>query len=182
MYRLLVVIPLIAGVVGCSSGNGLNLAKVSGKVTYDGEPVPGGEVLFMPDTEKGTVGPPAAGTIAPDGTFLMSTQESGDGAIVGLHKVAVVGHGKDPIQPGAGAIVLTDNSSSGDVFKYKQSLGAQRPKNQGPTVRDKGGNTYLLTTPENMQNPQTSGVSIKVERGRNVKNIAISKDGKVTIE
>jgi len=182
MHRLLVVIPLIAGVVGCSSGNGLNLAKVRGKITLDGQSVYGGEILFVPDSKKGSVGPPAAGTISDDGTYVMSTQESGDGAIVGVHNVAIIGHGKDPIKPGSGEIILTDDSPAEDVFKLKQSLGAQRPKNQGPTVRDKGGNTFLLTTPEKMQNPQTSGVSIKVERGRNVKNIAISKDGQVTIE
>jgi len=181
MYRLVFVVPLIAGLGGCSSGNGLTLGKVRGTITYEGEPVRGGEVLFVPDTTKGTGGPPAAGIIAPDGSYIMSTQESGDGAVVGVHNVAIIGHGKDPIQAQAGEIILKDDSPSEDVFKVKQSLGSRRPKNQGPTVRDKGGNTYLLSTPENMQNPTTSGVAIKVERGSNVKNIAITKDGKVTI-
>jgi len=180
MHRLVFVVPLIAALGGCSSGNGLSLGKVRGKITYEGEPVHGGEVLFVPDTKKGSAGPPAAGTISEDGSYIMSTQESGDGAVVGVHNVAIIGHGKDPIKAD-GAIVLGDDSSSADVFKYKQSLAKPKPKNQGPTVRDKGGNTYLLTTPENMQNPDTSGVSIKVERGSNVKNIAITKDGKVTI-
>jgi len=181
MHRLVFLVPLIAALGGCSSGNGLTLAKVKGTITYDGEPVRGGEVLFVPDAAKGTVGPPAAGTISEDGSYLMSTQESGDGAIVGVHNVAIIGHGKDPLKAQAGEIILKDDSPSEDVFKVKQSLGARRPKNQGPTVRDKGGNTYLLTTPEKMQNPDTSGVSIKVDRGSNVKNIAITKDGKVTV-
>jgi hypothetical protein len=181
MYRLMFVVPLITGLLGCSSDNGLNLGKVRGKITYDGEPVVGGEVLFVPDTKKGTVGPPAAGTISGDGTYLMSTQESGDGAIVGVHNVAIIGHGKDPIKAQKGAIILGDDSPAEDVFKVKQSLGSQKRKNQGPTVRDKGGNTYLLTTPEKMQNPDTSGVSIKVDRGSNVKNIVITKDGQVTV-
>jgi len=182
MYRLLFAVPLITGLlVGCSSGNGLSLAKVRGKITYEGQPVQGGEVLFMPDTKKGTVGPPAASTISDDGTYVMSTQESGDGAVVGIHNVAIIGHGKDPIKSQEGEIILRDDSPAEDVFKVKQSLGRQRPKNLGPTVRDKGGNAYLLTTPEPMQNPDTSGVSIKVDRGSNVKNIAITKDGKATI-
>ena len=82
MYRLVFVVPLIAALGGCSSGNGLTLGKVRGTMTYDGEPVRGGEVLFVPDTTKGTVGPPAAGTISEDGSYSVSTQESGDGAVV----------------------------------------------------------------------------------------------------
>src|SRR6476661_7281939 len=78
-------------IVGCGPGNGLNLAKVSGKVTYKGEPVKDGTVFFMPDESKGTVGPPAVGSITPDGTYTLSTELAGDGVIVGQHKVGITG-------------------------------------------------------------------------------------------
>ena len=76
---------------GCGAGNGLNLARVSGKVMYKGQPVKNGTVFFMPDESKGTVGPPAVGSITSDGTYIMSTESAGDGVIVGQHKVGITG-------------------------------------------------------------------------------------------
>src|SRR5262245_50390096 len=77
--------------IGCAPGNGLNLAKVSGKVIYKGQPVKNGTVFFMPDESKGTVGPPAVGSITADGSYVMSTESAGDGVIVGQHKVGITG-------------------------------------------------------------------------------------------
>ncbi len=76
---------------GCGPGHGLNLAKVSGKVMYKGQPVKNGTVFFMPDEAKGTVGPPAVGSITSDGSYVMSTDTAGDGVIVGHHKVGITG-------------------------------------------------------------------------------------------
>ncbi len=68
-------------------------------------------------------------------------------------------------------------------MKAKASLGRPRSKGkQGPTVRDRSGAVYRLITPEASQSPQTSGVSIKVERGSNTKNITIREDGTAVVE
>ena len=96
--------------VGCGYDNGLNLARVRGKVTYKGEPVKNGTVFFLPDEAKGTVGPSAVGSLRDDGTYVASTDYAGDGVIVGSHKIgltglesvtagnaAVVDPGKDPV-------------------------------------------------------------------------------------
>jgi hypothetical protein len=69
---------------GCG-GDRLRTAKVNGKVTYKGKPVPNGTVTFIP--EGG--GPSATGEIQSDGTFTMTTYSSGDGAILGKHKVVI---------------------------------------------------------------------------------------------
>ncbi len=86
----------LIALTGCSN-NGLTLGRVQGKITYKGQPVPAGEVLFMPDESKGTTGPPASGTISSDGTYVMSTEESGDGAVVGTHRVGITGREAKPI-------------------------------------------------------------------------------------
>jgi hypothetical protein len=60
-------------------------AIVRGKVTYAGKPVPNGTVNFIPDR-----GPSATGEIQPDGSYTLTTYKSGDGAVIGAHKVIVV--------------------------------------------------------------------------------------------
>ena len=85
--------------VGCGSGNGLTLGRVQGKVTYKGEPVKFGTVSFVPDASKGTDGPIAMGNIKDDGTYVLSTSDPGDGAVVGHHKISVVGLDPTPVNP-----------------------------------------------------------------------------------
>jgi len=81
---------------GCNSGPARPpLAKVHGKVFHEGVPLTSGSVIFMPVSGMGGAGPtdashPAAGQIKSDGSYELSTDNPGDGAIVGEHKVAVV--------------------------------------------------------------------------------------------
>lgn len=70
-------------VTGCDSGP--QLAPVSGKVVFNGKPLEFGTVMFQP--EQG--GQPAVGQIHTDGTFVMSTFEPGDGAVVGPNAIRV---------------------------------------------------------------------------------------------
>ena len=60
------------------------LVPISGKVTYNGKPLPFGCVKFQPET-----GQWARGTIQSDGTFKMVTPGEGDGAAVGINKVSI---------------------------------------------------------------------------------------------
>jgi hypothetical protein len=173
---------LAVGLAGCGSDNGLNLAKVSGKVTFKGQPVPFGQIMFMPDDTKGTTGPPALGNISGDGSYIMSTEESGDGAIVGYHKVSITG--LDP-KPLPGSTKNTDDMTDKEVITNKLNVGnpAEKGKKyEGPTFRARDGSLYKILTPEKLTNPDTSSVSIKVARGSNRKNITIHDDGSVVIE
>src|SRR5438094_9539253 len=86
----LAAVPLLAGLLGCGADNGLTLGRVRGTVTYEGQPVTYGQVMFVPDDSKGTNGPAAMSMINRDGSFDMSTEEAGDGVVVGQHKVAIV--------------------------------------------------------------------------------------------
>ena len=60
------------------------MAPVSGKVTYNGKPLPYGSVGFQP-----AQGQPSGAAIQPDGSFRLSTFAEFDGAIIGPHKVKV---------------------------------------------------------------------------------------------
>lgn len=76
---------LLLSIVGCNSGP--QVAPVSGKVLYNGKPLPYGVVMFQP-----AQGQLAQGEIQPDGTFSLSTFRLNDGAVVGTHRVSVMCH------------------------------------------------------------------------------------------
>jgi hypothetical protein len=82
---------VVTAAIGCGGGSdNPAVAPVSGKVTYNGQPVNGGVVQFTPISSggKGPVGKPATGNVGADGTFKLSSYGDGDGAVVGKHKVA----------------------------------------------------------------------------------------------
>src|SRR5262245_19534074 len=107
---------------GCGPANGLNLARVSGKVMYKGEPVKNGTVFFMPDEAKGTVGPPAVGSITANGSYVMSTETAGDGVIVGHHKVGITG--VEPAQVSS-QVEYDPEKDPGGYMKAKSKAAAQ---------------------------------------------------------
>jgi hypothetical protein len=75
---------------GCESGDGPHVAPtvpVKGTVTFKGQPVTQGTITFEPED----IGREAHATIQPDGTFVLSTFKEGDGAVPGLHRVAITG-------------------------------------------------------------------------------------------
>ena len=72
----------VAALAGCNHTP--PVAAVSGKVLYNGEPLPYGNIVFQPQT-----GQPGGAWIQPDGTFKMSTYAEYDGAVPGSHKIAV---------------------------------------------------------------------------------------------
>lgn len=87
MCRLILTLMLFIGAIaatGCSRSYQLETAPVRGMVTLNGKPVSSGTVVFSPSRGRG-----ATGQLAADGTFVLSTYGHGDGAIVGLNKVAV---------------------------------------------------------------------------------------------
>ena len=92
------VVFLVAS-AGCSE-SGYKVAKVKGKVTYEGQPVKGGSITFRPvsvaGAEAGMMGKPASAEVLDDGTFVLSTYGEQDGAVIGKHQVLFT-----PISKGA---------------------------------------------------------------------------------
>lgn len=74
----------LAAVVCCFSCGRQELPKgrVTGRVTYQGKPLKGWIIYFVPER-----GPVASGLIDEEGRYSLSTTGSGDGAVVGRHKV-----------------------------------------------------------------------------------------------
>ena len=95
--RFLLSVVVLFGVCGCGKvdKNLAPTAPVTGKVTYNGEPLPDGSITTRPqldgDFGKMEARPkihPANGKIQ-NGEFELSTFGSGDGATIGTHKVLI---------------------------------------------------------------------------------------------
>lgn len=74
---------------GCGPAAAVNTTTIParGKVTYKGQPLVQGTVIFEPDG----AGKEARGEIRPDGTFVLSTYKTDDGAVPGVHHVSING-------------------------------------------------------------------------------------------
>jgi hypothetical protein len=81
---LLAVLMLLSS-AGC---DGRKIYPVRGRVVFaDGSVMAGGWVTFEP--LDSAVKASASGDIQPDGTFILTTERKGDGAIVGRYRVLV---------------------------------------------------------------------------------------------
>lgn len=76
MKASIVVALLVLALPGCGEA-GPELFPVRGTVTYQGQPLPLGNVMFIPAN-----GPAATATIAPDGSYSLR-------AVAGEHRVVV---------------------------------------------------------------------------------------------
>jgi hypothetical protein len=180
---------LALALAGCGPDHGLDLGRVRGKVTYKGEPVRYGTVFFVPDKSKGTEGPPAQGTIQDDGTYILSTDSGGDGALVGHHKVGLTGLDPTPIKNTDEKPLPNPEESPKDFMEAKAKLAqkahrARKPAAaaaQGDTFTDRGGRTFRYIIPKKLGNFEESGVEADVARGSNSINFDIAEDGTVRI-
>jgi len=84
---------LLGACSGCGGSGSLpTLIPVKGKVTYKGQPLTKGTVRFEPDG----YGRMATGDLQADGTFVLTTYQTGDGVVAGQHKVFITGTGSNP--------------------------------------------------------------------------------------
>lgn len=60
---------------GCSRKTPTGEATVRGSVTFQGQPVAGGLVVFSPDPDRGGDGKPCRGELGPDGRFQLKLGE-----------------------------------------------------------------------------------------------------------
>ncbi|MEM9352317.1 MAG: hypothetical protein AAGA92_04835 [Planctomycetota bacterium] len=77
----------ILGTILAASGCGDGLptrVKVAGKVLIDGQPLPQGNIKFVPSG-----GRPSAGKVQPDGSFVLTCYDGNDGVIPGRHRVQI---------------------------------------------------------------------------------------------
>jgi hypothetical protein len=187
--RIWIGLAAAVAIAGCGPGNGLTMGRVSGVVTYKGEPVELGEVLFVPDSEKGNNGVPSMGAIRKDGRYSMSTQEANDGVIAGYHKVGIRALDPEPVRktgtPGTAPEAVEGTDLMAAKVKQRRDQAASKSKNRAkddaPTVSF-GANVHRFLAPENLANPETSGIRVQIARGSNRVNFAIHEDGTVKVE
>lgn len=80
----------VASALGCNSGQ-LPVAPTRGRITLEGQSVRKGLVVFTPERGRS-----ATGVIEPNGQFVLTTFRKGDGAIVGMHRVAISSADQQP--------------------------------------------------------------------------------------
>ena len=93
--------------VGCNR-SGVDRHNLSGKVTFQGRPVPAGRIVFEPDAAKGNRGPQGI-TMIEDGQY--STEKFGKGAVAGALIVRIEGFEKP-----AATTAADENSEAKPLF------------------------------------------------------------------
>jgi hypothetical protein len=109
--RLLLPFALLLA-VGCSNSGKQPLAPLTGTVTYQGKPVVGASMTFIPDNKAFR---PAIALTDKEGRYRMETYEPGDGAGVGKGVISISLRGPaKSIPAGVGDAVLEQLSDVGD--------------------------------------------------------------------
>lgn len=142
-------------VLGCSgddSGLGRRY-KVTGKVTYKGEPVPHGTVNFIPTKPPPPEGRAASGPIK-DGYYSLSTTGNDDGALPGDYNVAIV----------AMEIDMSSAVSKGPLPKI----------HEGDRAYQKAVKSAKKLIPDKYGVSETSGLKTTVVAGSNEKNFDLT--------
>lgn len=113
IFGVIGVVASSALLMGCG-GSDFSTADVSGTVTLNGQPVTGGTIMLTPIAtgDSKLPGKGAAGRVQKDGSFVLTTYEEGDGAIIGKHSLSYI-----PPTATEGAA----NAKPGTVFKSPYS-------------------------------------------------------------
>ncbi len=74
--------------IGCGKSTPVQPAQVRGMVTFQGQPLSGGTIVFAPDRERGGSGKPIVATLEPDGTYRLIATGSA-GIPPGWYRVAI---------------------------------------------------------------------------------------------
>jgi hypothetical protein len=84
----LFILMVALGFAGCSPSGQVKTYPVKGTVKFEGKPmVGGGAISLIPMTD--VRGKTAAGTIKPDGTYVLGTYKEDDGSMAGEFRVVI---------------------------------------------------------------------------------------------
>ncbi len=139
-----------AGALGCSKANPNAPAKVSGTLTYKGQPIKAGTLAFH--TPEGVS---YSGQISPDGTY------SGTDLPTGELIVTVETEHLNPSKKAGGA----------EMERRMKMMGQQKPPAGMPTSTPE---EYYIKIPSKYANPKTSPLTVTLSPGRQVKNLELT--------
>lgn len=91
-------------ITGCSGEGANGPAPVAGKISYRGQPVTRGTIVFAPDPLRGGEGDPVRTSIQPDGRYQMPGADK-QGVAPGWYRVTVAAVDMGPIDPGSPILV-----------------------------------------------------------------------------
>lgn len=137
--RAFLALVLLVVLTGCGGDD--RVSRVSGTVTLDGKPVGDASLTFMPQAG----GRPAFGVTADDGTYELTTFESGDGAVHGNHVVTIT------------AVEEQVSNKAEELAEEHGSLSELMLPNQQPK--------QIWRIPEAYSDSESSGLEFEVKRG-----------------
>jgi hypothetical protein len=111
----------VALLPGCGRSS---LAPVHGRVTCHGQPVREAGVIFSPMAKAPTdreSGKAAAGSTDADGRYVITTYKSGDGALIGKHRVSIVLDNTAKAPCGHSKVVVREVKPGDNVFDIEMS-------------------------------------------------------------
>ena len=148
---------VLVAVLGCGDDSGLpRRYPVSGKVTYNGQPLGHGNISFTSVDPNGRA---ASGTIT-DGRYTLTTHDPDDGALPGSYKVSIMAKKTDPSKvqvklnrPGGGALSEAQKNAIALQFQHL-TLGKAAAAAQD-------------LVPTRYSSPETSGLKAEVKEQSN---------------
>ena len=159
----MIVLALVGVASGCSSGNPMAPAKISGKISYAGKPIKAGTMKFHT-----TTGTPYDAQISTDGTY--SAVDLPVGEMIVTVETESINPNRDLT---AGA------RKNADTEKRMKNMNSSMQR--GPGSNDAGGaatqstaSANYIKIPDKYSNPKTSPITITLEKGRQVHNFDLT--------
>lgn len=131
---------LLVGPAGCareSRRDGPEMARVTGSITLDGEPLAGAHIRFSPEAK----GPAAFGVSDNRGRYELRTYEPGDGAIPGKYGISIT----------------KEVTEGGMEFESQAAKEAYVKENGEPPPRE-----TVNVVPEKYSTKKTSGLTAEI--------------------
>lgn len=114
---------LVCGLLSGCGSSGPKLAKVTGKVTVDGKPVPRADISFTPNEPGGS---PSLGKTDKDGNYHLAFTQEKDGALIGMHTVSIASKKISPDEmPDDGSVVDSKFVAIPKKYQAKGALTAE---------------------------------------------------------
>jgi hypothetical protein len=116
-------------ICGCGPSGLPNMVPIQGKVTLNGKPLTTGTVIYIPDLPGGRQ---ARGEISADGSFVLTTLRTGDGAQEGDYHVVVIAY-----EPYAGDPTREEIEAAGGKLERKLAIPDKFTKKETSGLTDK---------------------------------------------
>ncbi|HEY7328328.1 MAG TPA: hypothetical protein VH592_11840 [Gemmataceae bacterium] len=158
LVKCLLLLPLIVFAVGCGGSEG----SVSGKITYKGKAVTGGEIRFHPESKSGNF----ATEIKSDGSYSVSKVPPGPA------KITITTFGTAPPTGnmggrGMGGRGRGDNKAMEGMKKKAEMIKSKKEMegkaDEAPTER--------VAVPEKYSDPEKTDLKVDVKGGRQTHDI-----------